>query len=111
MFAHSRNERDQTDVILMLTPHIVRTLNLTEDDLRPFLMGRDLGTASSGSFEAPQPLPGQPLLLPGPPQAAPAQQNPDAPVLPLLPPTPAPATPAPQGQQPTNPQPAPPQQR
>src|SRR5205085_3927057 len=38
MFAHSRNERDQTDVILMLTPHIVRELKLTEEDLRPFLM-------------------------------------------------------------------------
>ena len=41
LFGHSRNERKQTDVILMLTPRIVRVLELTEEDLRAFQMGRD----------------------------------------------------------------------
>src|SRR5205814_2963797 len=31
LFAHSKNTREQTDVILMLTPHIVRVLELTEE--------------------------------------------------------------------------------
>ena len=34
LFGHSSNERQQTDVILMLTPRIVRVLELTEEDLR-----------------------------------------------------------------------------
>ena len=43
LFGHSRNERTQTDVILMLTPRIVRVLELTEEDLRAFKVGRDAG--------------------------------------------------------------------
>ena len=39
LFGHSSNERQQTDVILMLTPRIVRVLELTEEDLRAFQMG------------------------------------------------------------------------
>jgi general secretion pathway protein D len=112
LFGHSRNERNQSDIILMLTPHIVRTLDLKEEDLRSFLMGRDLGTASGGTIELPLPgLPPPPQAQP--PQAAPPQQNPAAPVQPVTPPAPAPApqTPAPQGQQPTNPTPTPPPQR
>jgi general secretion pathway protein D len=99
IFAHSRNERNQTDVILMLTPHIVRTLDLSEADLRSFLIGRDLGAAPGGAFEPPQATPAQPLL-PQPPAAAPPQQNPPYPVQPVVPPQPSPP---PQGQQPTNP--------
>src|SRR5205823_9413528 len=82
LLGHSRNEREQSDVILMLTPHIVRTLDLKEEDLRSFLMGRDLGTASGGSFDQ-QPAPSPQGT---PPQAAPPQQNPNAPVQPVLPP-------------------------
>lgn len=89
MFSRSRNEREQTDVILMLTPHIVRVLDLTEEDLRPFLMNRDFGTAAApvGAFDA-QP----PAATPPPPQApepaAPSDPQ-SSPVQPILPPAPA----------------------
>jgi general secretion pathway protein D len=106
LFSHTNNQRNQSDIILMLTPHIVRTLDLKEDDLRSFLMGRDLGTGVGSGLELP--LPGLPPPTQAPPQAVPPQQNPAAPVQPLTPPAPPP-TPAPQGQQPTNPTPAPPQ--
>jgi general secretion pathway protein D len=43
LFAHNRKETQETDIILTLTPHIVRVLDLTEADLRPFRVGRDLG--------------------------------------------------------------------
>ena len=43
MFGHSRDERQQTDIILVLTPRIVRVLELTEEDLRAFQIGRDAG--------------------------------------------------------------------
>ncbi len=45
LFARNRRERQETDIILTLTPHIVRVLDLTEDDLRPFRVGRDSGPA------------------------------------------------------------------
>ncbi len=45
LFAKNRRETQETDIILTLTPHIVRVLDITENDLRPFLVGRDLGTA------------------------------------------------------------------
>jgi general secretion pathway protein D len=41
LFGHSTKSKTQTDVILTLTPHIIRVLDLTEADLRPFRVGRD----------------------------------------------------------------------
>ena len=88
LFGHSSNERQQTDVILMLTPRIVRVLDITEDDLRAFQMGRD-----SGAPSAPAGGPAGGIDLPLPPDLPP----PDAP-LPAAPPGMQPAPPA--GQQP-----------
>ena len=31
----------ESDIVLTLTPHIVRVLDLSESDLRPFRLGRD----------------------------------------------------------------------
>lgn len=44
LFARNRRERQETDIILTLTPHVIRVLSLTEADLRPFRIGRDGGT-------------------------------------------------------------------
>ena len=41
LFAHNQKTTDQTDIILTLTPHIIRVLDLNEVDLRPFRLGRD----------------------------------------------------------------------
>ena len=41
IFGHSTKTVDQTDIILTLTPHIVRVLDLNEADLRPYRVGRD----------------------------------------------------------------------
>jgi general secretion pathway protein D len=43
LFANNHKEAQETDIILTLTPHIVRVLDLTEADLRPFRLGRDVG--------------------------------------------------------------------
>jgi general secretion pathway protein D len=43
LFAHNTTERKETDIIVTLTPHIVRVLDLSEADLRPFRVGRDAG--------------------------------------------------------------------
>jgi general secretion pathway protein D len=43
LFASNRKEAHESDIILTLTPHIVRVLDLSEADLRPFRLGRDGG--------------------------------------------------------------------
>lgn len=97
LFGLSRNERSQTDVILMLTPHIVRVLDLTEEDLRSFRMGRDLGGVSglggtpAGGVELPVPGPATPPVQGQPP----APSTPPQPVQPIRPPAPTPQQPPP----------------
>src|SRR5207249_4260394 len=41
VFAHTTKTMNQTDILLTITPHIIRVLGLTEADLRPFRVGRD----------------------------------------------------------------------
>ena len=43
LFGRTKRETQETDIILTLTPHIVRVLDLTESDLRPFRLGRESG--------------------------------------------------------------------
>jgi general secretion pathway protein D len=98
VFGHSRDQRTQTDVILMLTPRIVRVLELTEEDLRAFNMGRDAGASS---FVTGAPAGGIELPLP---DAEPPQPDPDVPAQPGLPGAPQPILPpVPQPPQPQQP--------
>jgi general secretion pathway protein D len=76
LFAVHYKESTQTDIVLTLTPHIVRVLELSEEDLRPFRLGRDSG--SGGVAELPNiqlpPRDRDDLLAP-PPTAAPGQPS------------------------------------
>lgn len=69
IFSSNERESQQTDVVLMLTPRIVRVLDITEDDLRPFLAGR----SGPGISEAPviTPVPIRPAQPPAEPQEGP----------------------------------------
>ena len=97
LFAHNRRETQETDIVLTLTPHIVRVLQLDEEDLRPFRVGR--GAAGTGIIDLPLTI--EPGALPpgpvsGPPQAPPATASP---AIPIQPPTQQPAPgPPPTGQ-------------
>ncbi|MGC4082413.1 MAG: secretin N-terminal domain-containing protein [Vicinamibacterales bacterium] len=66
LFAHSKMESNQTDIILTLTPHIVRVLDLEESDLVAFRVGRDSGAPSVAL----------PTLIEPPPRDTPAQNQP-----------------------------------
>jgi general secretion pathway protein D len=46
LFGNTNRQTQQTDIILTLTPHIVRVLDLSEADLRPFRLGRDTGSSA-----------------------------------------------------------------
>ena len=52
-FAHNRKETLESDIILTLTPHIVRVLDVSEADLRPFRMSRDAGSAPAPAVNLP----------------------------------------------------------
>ena len=41
LFSYNHNETTETDIILTLTPRIVRVLNLSAEDLQPFRVPRD----------------------------------------------------------------------
>src|SRR5437763_809382 len=60
LFAHTQRTTNQTDIVLTLTPHIIRVLDLDEADLRAFRVGRDTL----------EPLPILPLPVPFEPPAA-----------------------------------------
>ena len=57
LFGYNRRETQETDIILTLTPRIVRVLNLTAEDLQPFRMGRDSGAPITDIAPLPIPLP------------------------------------------------------
>jgi general secretion pathway protein D len=88
LFANNRRESQQTDIILTLTPRIVRVLNLTEGDLARIRVGRDSGAPL---IDIPLPTPLPPSRPPGdvpegifaPPATPPATQPPTAPLLPI----------------------------
>jgi general secretion pathway protein D len=52
LFARNRDEQTQTDIVMTLTPHVIRRPEITEEDLRSFVVG---GEASPFVFEAPAP--------------------------------------------------------
>jgi general secretion pathway protein D len=64
IFAHNTKTNEQSDIILTLTPHIIRVLDLTEADLRPFRVGRD-SLAPIGELP---PIPAEPPKPPEPPK-------------------------------------------
>jgi general secretion pathway protein D len=78
LFAHNLKQTTQTDIILTLTPHIIRVLDLTERDLRAFRVGRDSLAPLAElplPFDLPRPADGTaPVAAPpatGPPAAPP----------------------------------------
>jgi general secretion pathway protein D len=90
LFGQTRKESQETDIVLTLTPRVVRVLDLSEEDLRPFRVRRD-GESPAGSIvdlPAPpatqprDPVPGQQPGPAGVPAAPPTQ----GPILPPRPP-------------------------
>ncbi len=92
LFGHNRKETQETDIILTLTPRIVRVLNLTAEDLQPFKVGRD-GGAPLADIVPPLPIPlPQPAPKPQGGDAAPSGAAgfaaPIGPATPVTPPAP-----------------------
>ena len=85
LFARNRRETQETDIIVTLTPHIIRVLDLNESDLRAFRVERDTGTG----FDLTPPLPAP--VAPGALQPNLGQPTqPDIGPTPIVPPPPPP---------------------
>jgi hypothetical protein len=48
LFSNKRNENERTDVILTLTPHIIRNAQITEEDLQPIWVGTEANITFRG---------------------------------------------------------------
>jgi general secretion pathway protein D len=103
IFGAEHKTRDQAEVIIMLTPHIVRMPAITEDDIRGVIVGSETNPRLRPDYGN-----GAALPLPPPPQpAAPATGASAAPAAPSAGPAkvtfaPGPVTLAPAGQTPVN---------
>jgi general secretion pathway protein D len=82
LFARNEDEAQQTDIVMTLTPHVVRRTEIDENDLRSFLVG---GEVSPFVFDVPPSPPPvqqqqereqQPKIEPIRPPTAPADPNP-----------------------------------
>jgi general secretion pathway protein D len=75
LFSNNDNQISQTDIVMLLTPHIIRTQGLTERDFQPVY----IGTPANPGIGGPPPLiapsgdtsPGAPAIQPAPGQPAP----------------------------------------
>jgi general secretion pathway protein D len=108
LFAHNRRQSQETDVVITLTPHIIRVLDVTEEDLRAFQVdssgdaaGFDLTLPIPGALPPPDPAQQPPVNFPGQPQPVQPQQPPAQPpgqippAQPIFPPQQPPQTPPP----------------
>ncbi|PYQ15224.1 MAG: hypothetical protein DMF80_09855 [Acidobacteria bacterium] len=85
LFAHNRKEVTETDIVMTLTPHILRKTKFSEEDLRSFSLGSE---TSPLLFE----VPGIPPVVTPRPEASPSPR-----IEPIRPPSPIPTpTPTPQ---------------
>src|SRR6185295_10409314 len=91
LFSSNDNTIGQTDIVMLLTPHIVRTHELTQQDVNPIFVGTQqnlglqgpppvivqeaipAGGAAPVAGAAPTPAGAQPVATPAPAAAAPAQ--------------------------------------
>jgi general secretion pathway protein D len=80
LFARNKDENTQTDIVMTLTPHVVRRTEIDEADLHSFLVG---GEVSPFQFETPPPA------ATAPPPAQPSEPR----IEPIRPPAPTPPTP------------------
>ena len=100
IFGNTNERAEQSDIVVIITPHIVRSHELTADDLRPMYIGtqQNLGQTGAPALISPDvPIPTG-VTLPGgaqdnvAPAAAPTAA-PLNPAVPLAPATPPPAAP------------------
>jgi general secretion pathway protein D len=86
LFAQTHRETQETDIVLTLTPRVIRVLDLSEEDLRPFRVGDTV--AGPIALPVPVPLPAAPPVEREPAPTAPQMPTGLPNASPILPPPP-----------------------
>ncbi|MDQ3068694.1 MAG: hypothetical protein M3R55_03070 [Acidobacteriota bacterium] len=75
LFARNQRQTKETDIVITMTPHIVRVLDITEEDLKAFKMARDASAPGANPLNdlireamGPTSVPRDPLPAPQDPQ-------------------------------------------
>jgi general secretion pathway protein D len=79
LFGSTSDTINQTDIVMLLTPHIVRTHQLTAEDLAPIYIGTQQNVGLSGPPPLIAPAPNEEPAAPAPVAAAPTSTIPGAP--------------------------------
>jgi general secretion pathway protein D len=79
LFGSTSDTINQTDIVMLLTPHIVRTHELTAEDLAPIYIGTQQNVGLSGPPPLIAPVPNEEPALPAPAAAAPTSTIPGVP--------------------------------
>ena len=82
LFSHTLDNNDRTEIVLLITPHIVRTLARPDAAAIEFAAGTEASTGTPRLGAVPASVPPIPAVVPTPQPAAPAMQtypSPEAP--------------------------------
>ena len=82
LFSANDQQIEQDDIVMLLTPHIIRTHEITEEDLKPIYIGSQQNLGLGGPpplIAAAEPAPATPTVAPGAPPAAAPQSQPGIP--------------------------------
>ncbi len=108
LFGNTATKKTSTDVLVLLTPHIIRMPNITEDDMRALWVGTEQAPKLQGFRESSfAPSPFEEPSTTQPSSTAPSQEKPAPEMKPAVPPQPAPQPAAPNAPVPTPTPPAP----
>jgi general secretion pathway protein D len=74
LFTNNNTDNKTTDLVLTLTPHIIRIPDITEEDVTPYYVGTDTNISYQGTPRVENPTRDQgPFQRPVPPQRVPSQ--------------------------------------
>jgi general secretion pathway protein D len=71
LFSNTKDEKNSTDVVMLITPHIIRLPNITQENLNPLWVGTDQGPKVGGSAPSPFGSAAETPAASGAPQPAP----------------------------------------
>jgi general secretion pathway protein D len=72
IFGSTNGTREESDIVMLVTPHIIRSREITAEDLKPFYVGtvNNLGAAQAATLVPPGAAPPPPIAGATPPPAA-----------------------------------------
>lgn len=76
LFSNTKDEKASTDVVMLVTPHIIRMPNITQENLEPLWVGTEQGPKVGSNAPSPFAPAGASATAPAPAPAASAEEKP-----------------------------------